>query len=1482
MRKLGKIGILLTALSMAVVTFSGVNKMAKQADATDYELFATFDFLSNCATGNASTQLNDDTLKTLLNKSCDVSSLVTSVTGKSGDVYNGKGNGGDGVPNNILKIGKASGPGSFNFTIGGSNSISKISFIGYGWKTTTTLAINNSATQSPSSALTKVTFDYVLSSASKTISVNVTTSAFCVETVHLYKEVSAGPALSSISVKTAPTKTSYLSGEEFDAGGLVITATYDDKSTKDIAYSGNETKFSFNPTTITQTGNVAITYGGKTCTQAVSLITLTSIELGGSFEKNQIVDSEWDPTGVTVTATYSDESTENIPLSNLTSITFIPGSPTSTSISSVNVSVEYGGMTDDDDFDVNVVEKPKINRLSIKAASKYHQDGDYVATIVSNEKGSFDTPAFSVEWLKNNSSYNVLNSYDDIRIYQYHSMEFKRKQGYLIDKIVIECEKDYANIGGSSLVNATSTSSNYITTLTVTDNTESIYFKNSSQARAHSISVYYSIESFSPLDSIEVKNPETEYNVGDQFVKPTVIATFEDLSTKDVTNDSVFTGYNLSTKGSQTVNVSYTQGDDTATDSYSIVVKGVHKVTISGPESLQINSTGTYSAVCDEEDGITWSLESGTSIELPQEKTGNQITVSAVSKGKSTLKAQCADGENATIEINVDSSTLAFTLSPKYNTSDSDGSQITTSEPSDFYTTGLKYIESVTGTGGVYLGKSSMAGFKLGGGSSQGKILNTVNSNIELIPVKISFDAAPFSNKSDVGKSVYLSINGQTTGDLYKTFTLSSTQLEYQTFEIELSMTSAMLTFEIGAVTSSNNRFYLKNIKVYTDGPAPVPPEIIPLDIPTNLDQDDRYIVWDSVPNASSYSMIFGDETITNINTNLYEIPSSCKPGDYEVSVKAVGDGKFYSDSEFCDSITVTVDLPIIVLPDGNYVLRITSDDFYTSSYDTNNGPHTSFVVDTKSVSKEAIWISRSVSNSSGIQFKKAGDDVGKLHNHTSFGTIKKVLLSSTDDEYTEASNFVVYYGDSPSPTSNTICGGSYFSIVNTSSNANNLKYIEVYFTIGSDTSYSINYNANGGVNPPTSSSGTWKQDVTVKNIGEMTKTGYSFVNWTTNADGTGDVYNPGDTIEMGENNITLYAQWSINSYDVAFDKNGAKEANPATQNINYGGYVANPGSFTKDGYSLLGWKVQGTDKIWMFDADTVSESMTLVAQWSAVTYTITYNDSIGDPVDNPTSYTIETDTITLISPSKSGYEFLGWYDAATSGNKVEQIVKGSTGNKILYAQWKQLQNTHTVSFNSNGGSTIDPRECVEGSTLDLTTIIPTKAGSNFAGWLYGGEIVKSVVVTKDMTLKAQWIATDIATTSVETEANFKYTVDASSNIKVTQTSIRMYLTVDKTTYSNLSNFKIVLWYEGQSVEFTNYLLRDNGDSVTFDVALNTTGYESDVYTITLVATKGEEELTTIEAEVSYIGIAETLWFEQEIKGLTEEQVKVLEQILGL
>ncbi len=87
--------------------------------------------------------------------------------------------------------------------------------------------------------------------------------------------------------------------------------------------------------------------------------------------------------------------------------------------------------------------------------------------------------------------------------------------------------------------------------------------------------------------------------------------------------------------------------------------------------------------------------------------------------------------------------------------------------------------------------------------------------------------------------------------------------------------------------------------------------------------------------------------------------------------------------------------------------------------------------------------------------------------------------------------------------------------------------------------------------------------------------------------------------------------------------------------------------------------------------------------------YTITYVNVEGATNENPASYNVETETITLKDPAKAGYTFAGWYSADNS--PVTKIPQGSTGDITLYAKW--VTDIEGKVFVRGGDATLNGKE---------------------------------------------------------------------------------------------------------------------------------------------------------------------------------------------
>lgn len=117
-----------------------------------------------------------------------------------------------------------------------------------------------------------------------------------------------------------------------------------------------------------------------------------------------------------------------------------------------------------------------------------------------------------------------------------------------------------------------------------------------------------------------------------------------------------------------------------------------------------------------------------------------------------------------------------------------------------------------------------------------------------------------------------------------------------------------------------------------------------------------------------------------------------------------------------------------------------------------------------------------------------------------------------------------------------------------------------------------------------------------------------------------------------------------------------------------------------KAGYTFVEWqKEDGTAYVW---TDPVSADISLTAKWTLTEYTITYRPE-GVVTDNPTTYNFESATITLNDPTacpSATPNFLEWRLNDEKGAVVTEIAKGSTGNKIIYANCT-AKNVYKVTF---------------------------------------------------------------------------------------------------------------------------------------------------------------------------------------------------------
>ncbi|MBQ9485299.1 MAG: InlB B-repeat-containing protein, partial [Clostridia bacterium] len=107
-------------------------------------------------------------------------------------------------------------------------------------------------------------------------------------------------------------------------------------------------------------------------------------------------------------------------------------------------------------------------------------------------------------------------------------------------------------------------------------------------------------------------------------------------------------------------------------------------------------------------------------------------------------------------------------------------------------------------------------------------------------------------------------------------------------------------------------------------------------------------------------------------------------------------------------------------------------------------------------------------------------------------------------------------------------------------------------------------------------------------------------------------------------------------------------------------------------GYIFAGWKT--AEGLIVVNGTTYSfgKDITLKAAYSPETYSITYDVAGGDPLpaDSVIAYSISSEEITLPTPTRICYIFLGWKESETS-EPIKTLAASTTGNKTFTAAWK-------------------------------------------------------------------------------------------------------------------------------------------------------------------------------------------------------------------
>jgi uncharacterized repeat protein (TIGR02543 family) len=224
-------------------------------------------------------------------------------------------------------------------------------------------------------------------------------------------------------------------------------------------------------------------------------------------------------------------------------------------------------------------------------------------------------------------------------------------------------------------------------------------------------------------------------------------------------------------------------------------------------------------------------------------------------------------------------------------------------------------------------------------------------------------------------------------------------------------------------------------------------------------------------------------------------------------------------------------------------------------------------------------------------------------------------------------------------------------------------------------------------------------------------------------------------------------------TYNVTFVVNGG--ANIRSQTVRGGATITRPKDPTKAGDKFAGWYSNANfTKIWNFSSDIVTDNVMLYAKWinnNVPTHIVTFESNGGSNVD-PQMVAKDATAVCPANPKKKGCIFGGWYSDKEFTELWCFPTNKVTGRTTLYAKWFDGRKaTCTVTFNSNGGSHVDPQTVAKGERVILT--MPTFANYSFEGWYedvsfrycWSGEYG----ITKNLTLYAKWIAKTVQVDSM-------------------------------------------------------------------------------------------------------------------------------------
>ena len=235
------------------------------------------------------------------------------------------------------------------------------------------------------------------------------------------------------------------------------------------------------------------------------------------------------------------------------------------------------------------------------------------------------------------------------------------------------------------------------------------------------------------------------------------------------------------------------------------------------------------------------------------------------------------------------------------------------------------------------------------------------------------------------------------------------------------------------------------------------------------------------------------------------------------------------------------------------------------------------------------------------------------------------------------------------------------------------------------------------------------------------TTKGFLFRGWAERPEGNMK-YNEGSKFIMPDNDVTLYAVWEANQYQILFDANGGNTPEPTSKIVVYNSTYGELAKCSRTGYTFAGWFTEPVDgtEIKTTTLVKITSNQTLYAHWKIADYTLTYdaNGGTGAPPAEKREGG-KSKKLSTQRPRMDRYDFCGWAitsDATSARWGPGGFFSMPEEDTTLYAVWAKAN--YTLTYDANGGTGAPPAvQRRWDSITTLSTTEPTREGYLFKGW---------------------------------------------------------------------------------------------------------------------------------------------------------------------